>query len=278
MFRLSRKNGTFGTFLDASQQQFWKLALANLDAISFTGENAQTKFLNFFKDVRDIFARFKPFSGHSKDTAVSSEKSSDAVWKFSTCKFIKKFRVHFCDLRVQKQSCLLVMFRCISEVLCLQALQKKFWAHFHNLCVQKRNCLPWSSDAFRKFLPCRVYKKVLGALSPICVQKRSCLPWSSDTFQKFSAFKLYRKTSGCNFMICAVKREAVFCEVQMHFGNFRFARFWAHFHDLCVQQRICLLWSSDAFWKFSPCEVYKKCSRHIITIFASKNEAVFCEI
>jgi len=23
--------------------------------------------------------------------------------------------------------------------------------------------------------------------------------------------------------------------------------FWAHFHDLCVQKRSCLLWSSGAF-------------------------------
>ena len=34
-----KKTGTFGIFLDASRQQFWKLALAKLDAISFTGEN-----------------------------------------------------------------------------------------------------------------------------------------------------------------------------------------------------------------------------------------------
>jgi len=26
-------------------------------------------------------------------------------------------------------------FRRISEVFCLQVLQRKFWTHFHNLCV-----------------------------------------------------------------------------------------------------------------------------------------------
>jgi len=29
-------------------------------------------------------------------------------------------------------------------------------------------------------------------------------------------------------------------------------------HDLCVQKRSCLLWRSDAFWKFSLCKLYKK--------------------
>ena len=35
-------------------------------------------------------------------------------------------------------------------------------------------------------------------------------------------------------------------------------KFWAQFHDVCVQKRSCLLWSSDAFWKFSSCKVYTK--------------------
>ena len=52
-------------------------------------------------------------------------------------------------------------------------------------------------------------------------------------------------------------------------------KFWAHFHDLCVQKWSCFLRSSDAFWKFSPCEVYKRSSGRIITIYVSKNEA-FC--
>jgi len=39
-----------------------------------------------------------------------------------------------------------------------------------------------------------------------------------------------------------------------------------------------LLFSSDAFWKFSPHEVYEESSWRIITIFASKNEAVCREV
>ena len=36
-----------------------------------------------------------------------------------------------------------------------------------------------------------------------------------------------------------VQNKGVYCEVETHFGSFRFARcmkkFWAQFHDLCVQ-------------------------------------------
>ena len=55
-------------------------------------------------------------------------------------------------------------------------------------------------------------------------------------------------------------------------------KFWAHFHDLCVQKRSCLLWSSDVFWKFSIFKVYKKISGRIFTIFTSKNKAVCREV
>jgi len=55
-------------------------------------------------------------------------------------------------------------------------------------------------------------------------------------------------------------------------GSWR--KLWAHFHDLCVQKWSCFLRRSDAFWRFSPCEVYKKSSGRIFTIYVSKNEAV----
>jgi len=52
----------------------------------------------------------------------------------------------------------------------------------------------------------------------------------------------------------------------------------AQFHDLCVQKWSCLLWNSDAFWKFSPFKLCKKSSGLIFTICAYKNEAVCREI
>jgi len=39
-----------------------------------------------------------------------------------------------------------------------------------------------------------------------------------------------------------------------------------------------LLLRSDAFWKFSLCEVYEESFGRIFTIYASKNEAVSCEV
>ena len=176
-----------------------------------------------------------------------------------------------------------IKFRHILEVLCLQVLKKKFWAQFHDLCVQKWSCLLWNFDAF----------------------------W------KFSACKFYRKSCGCNSTICAPKIEAVCCEIETHSGGSlpaRFAEkvvgaipqfmlpktklfavefrrilevlcpqvsqkmFWAQFHDLCVQKRICLPWSSDEFWKFSASKIYRKSCGRNSTICASKNEAVCREI
>jgi len=160
--------------------------------------------------------------------------------------------------------------------------QKDFWAHFHDLCVQKWSCFLRSSDTFRTFSPYEVYKKVLGTLSrrlrpktklfalelrrilgvhclqvlqirlwahihSFWVHKWSSFSWSSDAFWKFSLCEVYKK-------------------------------FWAHFHDLCVQKRSCLPWSSDAFLKFFACKFCRKGSGRIIAIFASKNEAVCCEV
>ena len=53
---------------------------------------------------------------------------------------------------------------------------------------------------------------------------------------------------------------------------------WAHFPDLCVQKWSCLPWNSDAFWKFSACEIYRKSCGRNSTICGSKNEAVCCEV
>ena len=178
-----------------------------------------------------------------------------------------------------------VKFRCILEVLWLRVLQKKFWAQFHDLCVHKRSCLPWSSDAF----------------------------WT------FSASKFYRESSGQIFTIYVFKNEAVCSEVHTHFASSprprftekildKFSRFmcsktklfalkfthilqviclqvlpkkfWVQFHILCVQKRICLLGSSDAFWKVSACKIVESCG-HIFTIYVSCKQtfltSTFCK-
>jgi len=78
------------------------------------------------------------------------------------------------------------------------------------------------------------------------------------------------------------KNEVVSCEVQTHFGSFHPGRFikkfWAHYHDVCVQKRSYLPWSSGAFWMFIACKFCRKGSGRIITIYASKSEAVCREV
>ena len=209
--------------------------------------------------------------------------SSDAFWKFFACKFCRKGSGRVFTIYASKNEavCCWVQVHFRSS-LPARFTQKDFWAHFHDLCVQKWSCFLRSSDTFRTFSPYEVYKKVLGTLSrrlrpktklfalelrrilgvhclqvfqirlwahihSFWVQKWSSLSWSSDAFWKFSLCEVYKK-------------------------------FWAHFHDLCVQKRSCLPWSSDAFLKFFACKFCRKGSGRIITIFASKNEAVCCEV
>ena len=281
-----------------------------------------------------------------------------------------------------------VKFRRILKVFTWWGLWRKFWAHFHDLCVQKWSCCLRSSDAFRRFSPCEVYKKISGRIITIFAStNEAVLPWSSDGFWKFSPCKLFEKVMGAcsrllrpkmklfavdsdaflKLWLCKVYEEsfgriiwiyaskikAVWCwsqmqcgsflparftekvlgtflrfmcpkmklfpamfrrisevftlrciaynessgriittfastneavcqEVQTDFGNFLRAnsikKFTAHYHDFCVQKWSCLLLSSDAFWTFSPYEVYEESSWHIIAIFASKNKAVCREV
>jgi len=123
-----------------------------------------------------------------------------------------------------------------------------FWAHFPDLCFQKWNCLPWSSDAF----------------------------W------KFSACEFCRKSSGRNSTICSYMNEAVWLEIQTHFGSSCLASFinkvLGAFSQFMRPKGSCLPWSSDAFWKYSACKVYRKSSGRNSTICVSKNEAVCCVI
>ena len=174
-------------------------------------------------------------------------------------------------------------FRLIFDVFALHALYKMFWAHFHD----------------------------------VCVQKRSDLRWSSDWFWKFSSCKFHSKSCGHNFSICASRNEAVFCEVQTHFESTLPASFtekllgtiprflrpktklfavkfmrilvglclqvlqktcWAQFLGFCVQKRSCLLWNSDAFWKFSACKLYRKSYARNSSVFVLKTEAACCEV
>ena len=149
------------------------------------------------------------------------------------------------------------------------------------VCRGVQTCaLPIFQTHFGRSLPASFTEKVLGTISRFVRPETKLFEVSSDTFWKLSACKFYRKSSGHNFSICASKNEAVCYEVQTHFGSFHLSRFikkvlgafsqfmrpktkliamkfrrilevlclqglqkkfWATFHDLCVQKRSCLL-------------------------------------
>ena len=181
-----------------------------------------------------------------------------------------------------------VTLRQIFEVFSVQALSKSSWRIILIVASKNEAVCCWVQTNLEVF--------ALFALTP---------------------YEVYEESSWRIIMICASKNEAVCCEVQTHFGSFRLAifvkkssgcifticaskmklftvkfrrmskvlclrllqkKFWAQFHDLCVQKGSCLLWNSDAFWKFFACKIYRKSSGQIFTIYVSKNEAVCCEV
>ena len=105
--------------------------------------------------------------------------NSGAFWKFSLCEVYEKNQGAFSRFVRPKMKLFAVAFRCISEVLHLQGLQRKFWTNFHDLRVQKWSCLLWVSDAFCKLSACTIDKKVVGAFSQFmcCANKHSWLQY-----------------------------------------------------------------------------------------------------
>ena len=206
----------------------------------------------------------------------------------------KKFWAQFLVLCIQKWSVLLWSsdkfwkFR-------LSSFIKKVLGAFSRFMRPKTKLLPWNSDAFWKFSACKIKEKVVAQFHELCVQNWSCFPWSSDAFWKFSAsftekdvgaiprfVRLKTKLFALKFrrileVLCLRVVQKVlgaiprFVHPKMNLFGLKFRRilevlrlqdlqrnFWTNFHDLCVQIRSCLLWSSDPFCKFSACKIDKK--------------------
>ena len=138
-------------------------------------------------------------------------------------------------------------FRHISEVLRLQGLQKNFGSIFTIYASKNEPVGHLVQTHFGSSLPASFAEEVLGAFSRFMCPK-----------MKLFAVKFRRILE-------------VFCLQVLQ-------KFLAHYHDLCVQKWSCLLLNSDAFLKFSLCEVYEENSGRIIMIFASTNKAVCCEV
>ena len=85
---------------------------------------------------------------------------SDAFWKLWLCQVYEEGFGYIFTIYASKIEAV-----CCLEVLRIRGWQKDFWAYFHDFCVQKRSSLPWSSDGFQKFSPCKLHKKDMGAFS-----------------------------------------------------------------------------------------------------------------
>jgi len=217
-----------------------------------------------------------------KNAAVCSEVLTH-LWSFRLLIFTKKVLGAFSRSMRPKMKLFAVELRRISKVLCLQVLQKMFWAQFHDLRVQKRSCLPWNSDAFWKFSACKFWRKSCGRNSTICASKNKAVCCEVQTHSGSSLPASFKEK-----VVGAIPR--FMCpKTKLFAAEFRrisevlclrvlLKKFWAQFHDLCVQNRSCLLWNWDAFWKFSACKFWRKSCGRNSTICASKNKAVCCEV
>jgi len=137
----------------------------------------------------------------------------------------KRFWAQFHDLCVQKRSGFLYSWDAFWISSDLWGLWKKFWTHFLDFFVQKRSSLPLRSDAFRKFSPCKLYKKSCGCIFPILASKTKRFAVKFRRILEVLYLQDLQKSSGRKFTIYVSKNQAVCCEVQTHFWSFRLARF-----------------------------------------------------
>ena len=164
-----------------------------------------------------------------------------------------------------------VKFRQILEVFALRGLWRKFWVHFQDLYVQKWSCFLWSSDRFLKFFACKVYRKIHSAISLFMCPKTELFAIKVEThFGSFCFARFMKKVLDAfsRFMCPKMKLFPAKFRRILEVFTLRglWKKFWAHYHDLCVQKRSCLPWSSDAFCKFSPCKLYEESYGCIFTI------------
>ena len=161
---------------------------------------------------------------------------------------MKKVMGAFSRFMCPKMKLFPAKFRCILEVFTLRGLWKKFWAHYHDLCVKKRSCLPWSSDAFCKFSPCKLYEESYGRIFTILRPIMKLFAVALRRILEVLRIQGWQKNVWVHFLKFSSKNKAVCCEVQAHFG-------------------ISL-----------PVRFAEKVNGRIFTIYVSKNEAVSCEV
>ena len=214
-----KKAALSAPFLDASRQKFENRHLHFLYAISFTGENFTLHNLNIFS---------KMYGTYFHD------------WSRSQVTAYRSFRRIFAIRRLQG------LWRSSGRIFLIFVSQTK---------------LSSSSDAYFELSPSNVYKNVLGAFSRFLRPKTNLLAVKSIRILEVFTLQVKKKVVGAFSRFLRPKTK-VFpvnfrCILQVLCLQFLQKKLWAQFHELCVQKRSCLLWSSDAFWKFSPFKLYK---------------------
>ena len=107
---------------------------------------------------------------------------------------------------------------------------------------------------FRSFLPARFAEKVLGAISWFMHPKTKLFPVKFRRISKVFRLQDLQKVLGEIPRFMCPRRKLFEVKFRIFWTLYAckvYRKFWVQFHDLCVQKQSCLLWSSDAFWKFS---------------------------
>jgi len=165
--------------------------------------------------------------------------------------------------KISQNSIWIFFQRCTGHIFTIEAILR--WQHIE------------SSDAFLEFSACKVYKEILDTFSRFLRLKTKLFGMKFRCIFELSATSVYKNVLGAfsRFLRPKTKLLAVWSRRSLEVFTLQVKKkFWTHFLDFCVQKRRYFPWISDAFWKFSSCEFYRKSSGRIFPIYASKNEAV----
>jgi len=130
--------------------------------------------------------------------------------------------------------------------------------------------------------PARFMKKVLGALSRLLRPKTKLFALEFRRILEVLYLQVLQKGLGAHIHDFCVQKWS--CKLWSSDAFWKsslcevYKSFLTHYHDFCVQKRSCLLWNSDAFWKFSASKVYGASSVRIFRICAPQNEGVSFEV
>jgi len=97
---------------------------------------------------------------------------SDAVWTFSPCKLCKQSSGWILPIYAPKNKVVCCEIQAHFGSSRFARFMKRIRVHYHDLCVQKWGCLQWGSDAFCKLSTCKIDKKVVGAFSRFFLSRK----------------------------------------------------------------------------------------------------------